>query len=139
MTKPRVLVADDDDGLRQLLRFILVDDFEVVTAGDGAEALEALHAEPFDAAVLDVMMPRMSGLQVTAAVRDDEHLRRLPIILLTALDSDADQARGWDAGCDAYLTKPFEPELLAATLELMVRVEAVPVPDASPAPQPENA
>ncbi len=122
--KPRILVADDDETLRRLLAFILADDFDLVLVGDGAAALAALREQPFAGAVLDVMMPQLSGFEVTEAVRADPALVDLPIVLLTALDSDEDHARGRDAGCDAYLTKPFEPELLAATVALLLQPAA---------------
>jgi two-component system chemotaxis sensor kinase CheA len=102
----RVLVVDDSVMTRTLERSILeAAGYEVVVATDGQQALELLHSTPIELVVSDVEMPRMSGLELTSAVRQDEQLRHLPIVLVTSLDSPEHVERGAAAGADAYIVK----------------------------------
>jgi DNA-binding response OmpR family regulator len=115
-----VLLADDDADILALVAFRLQRaDYEVVTAGDGEEALRlALDKQP-DLAVLDVMMPKKGGLDVVRAIRDNEATARMPIILLSAGVQESNVARGFEAGADDYMKKPFSPQ------ELLARVQAI--------------
>lgn len=114
--KPLVLVADDDPDIRQLVRLRLErSGYTVVSATDGAEALELAADCAPDVAILDVAMPNLSGLEVTRALR--ERYATLPVILLTARARESDVREGAAAGADAYITKPFSPQ----ELELRVR------------------
>ena len=116
----RVLVVDDDRAVRDSLRRSLeFNDFEVVTASDGAEALAVIgNVEP-DVVVMDVMMPRLDGLETTKALRAAGN--NIPILVLTARDAVADRVDGLDAGGDDYLTKPFALEELLARLRALLR------------------
>jgi DNA-binding response OmpR family regulator len=117
---PTVLVADDDDDVLELVAFRLERaGYEVITARDGEEALRAARENTPALAVLDVMMPKMTGYDVTRALRKDEQTRQMPVILLTARVQEADVNRGFDAGADDYIRKPFSPQ------ELRARIEAV--------------
>jgi two-component system, OmpR family, response regulator MprA len=119
----RVLVVDDDRAVRDSLRRSLeFNDFEVVTAGDGAEALAMMSVDP-DAVVMDVMMPRLDGLEATKALRAAGN--NVPILVLTARDAVADRVDGLDAGADDYLTKPFALEELLARLRALLRRTAL--------------
>jgi two-component system, OmpR family, response regulator MprA len=120
--KPRVLVVDDDKAVRESLRRSLeFNGYEVALAGDGAEALAAIAAASPDVVVMDVMMPRLDGLEATRALRTAGN--DLPILVLTARDAVGDRVEGLDAGADDYLTKPFAlQELLARLRALMRRV-----------------
>jgi DNA-binding response OmpR family regulator len=119
-TKPLVLVADDDRDILELVAFRLERaGYDVVTADDGAEALSVAEERAPDLAVLDVMMPRLDGYEVTRRLRDRGETERIPVILLTARVQEADVQRGFDAGADDYLKKPFSPQ------ELRARVQAV--------------
>jgi DNA-binding response OmpR family regulator len=115
-----ILVADDDEDIRRLLRFRLERaGYGVVEARDGEEALAlALQHRP-DLAVMDVMMPKATGYEVTRRLREDESTRKIPVILLTARAQEADVSRGFEAGADDYLRKPFSPQ------ELRARVQAI--------------
>jgi len=117
---PLVLIADDDEDILQLVAHRLARaGYDVVTANDGEEALEqALERRP-SVAVLDVMMPKLDGYEVTRRLRGSEQTAGVPVILLTARVQDADIARGFDAGADEYVKKPFSPH------ELPARVQAV--------------
>jgi len=112
--RPLVLVADDDPDILELISFGLERaGYETVSARDGAEALELAETRRPDVAVLDVMMPRLDGCEVTRKLRADEATSAMPILLLTALAEDSHAARGLAAGADAYLKKPFSPRVLA--------------------------
>ena len=118
--RPRVLVADDDEDILSLVAFRLErSGYEVTVARDGQEALDgALKSAP-DLAVLDVMMPKLDGYEVTRRLRKSEATARIPVILLTARVQEADVAQGFDAGADDYIKKPFSPQ------ELRARVQAI--------------
>jgi DNA-binding response OmpR family regulator len=115
---PVVLVADDDQDILELIAFRLERaGYRILTASNGERALEiALEQRP-DLAVLDVMMPRLTGLEVTERIRAEG--ARMPIVLLTARVQEADVARGFEAGADDYIKKPFSPQ------ELRARVQAI--------------
>ncbi len=118
--RPHVLVVDDDRAVRESLRRSLeFNGYSVALANDGAEALAAIAKEHPDALVLDVMMPRLDGLETTRALRAAGN--DLPILVLTARDSVGDRVEGLDAGADDYLTKPFALEELLARLRALLR------------------
>jgi two-component system response regulator MprA len=116
----RVLVVDDDRAVRESLRRSLeFNGYAVSLAGDGAEALAAIASAAPDALVIDVMMPRLDGIEATRALRAAGN--DLPILVLTARDSVGDRVEGLDAGADDYLTKPFALEELLARLRALLR------------------
>jgi DNA-binding response OmpR family regulator len=111
----RVLVVDDDRVIQQLLEVNLeLEGYEVVaTAADGREALDKIAELKPDLVILDIMMPKMDGLEVCRRLRADPALAKIPVILLSARAQDMDIREGLDIGAAAYLTKPFDPvELL---------------------------
>lgn len=115
-----VLVADDDDDIRDLVVFKLTQSgFEVRAVADGLEALDAVRDLRPKLAVLDVMMPGLSGLDVTRAIRKDPLLEEVRVILLTARAQEGDVSTGFAVGADDYLVKPFSPR------ELVSRANAV--------------
>ena len=126
----RVLIVDDDPPSRKMTAFLLQEEgYTVLSAEDGQQALEIIEHEQPDLIILDVMMPRVDGLEVCRRVR--QHLN-VPIIILSAKGETSDRVLGLDLGADDYLPKPFEPaELLARVKALKRRAEAF----ASPAPQ----
>ena len=118
--KPRVLVVDDDKAVRESLRRSLeFNGYDVHLAGDGAEALAGIGAVGPDVVVMDVMMPRLDGLEATRALRTAGN--DVPIIVLTARDAVGDRVEGLDAGADDYLTKPFALQELLARLRALLR------------------
>ena len=118
--RPVVLVADDDDDIRDLVAFRLDRaGYDVLRAGDGQQALDLAKEHVPDLAVLDVMMPKLTGYDVTRELRANAATSRIPVILLTARVQEADVARGFEAGADDYVKKPFSPQ------ELKARVQAV--------------
>jgi two-component system, OmpR family, response regulator MprA len=123
--KPRVLVVDDDRSVRDSLRRSLeFNGYAVSLASDGAEALASIAGHAPDALVIDVMMPRLDGIETTKALRTAGN--DLPILVLTARDSVGDRVEGLDAGADDYLTKPFALEELLARLRALLRRIAAP-------------
>ena len=119
--RPLVLCADDDEDILSLVALRLERaGFDVAKAGDGEAAIAAARELKPAVAVLDVMMPRQTGLEVLAEIRADPSLADVKVILLSARVQASDEARGIDAGADAYLPKPFKaPELVATIEELL--------------------
>ena len=119
--QPVVLAADDDEDILELVAFRLErSGYTVLKARDGEEALQVARDALPDLAVLDVMMPKLDGFEVTRRIRADGATKAMPVILLTARAQDADVQAGFDAGADDYLRKPFSPQ------ELRARVQAIP-------------
>lgn len=119
----RILIVEDERHLAEGLRFNLeADGFEVEIAGDGETALETLENESFDAIVLDVMMPKMSGFTVAKTLREAENFT--PILMLTALGKPEDVLHGFEAGADDYLPKPFDLGIFSARLNGLLRRRA---------------
>ena len=118
MERHRILLADDNADMREYVVRLLNHRYEVRAVQDGAAALEALQAEPPDLLLSDVMMPRLDGVGLLAAVRADPRLRELPVILLSARAGDEARVEGLEAGADDYLVKPF------GARELLARVRA---------------
>lgn len=117
---PLILAADDDETILGLVVYRLEHSgYRVVTAADGAEALRVALAEQPALAVIDVMMPKLDGYEVTRQLRNHDETRAMPIILLTARVQEADVDQGFEAGADDYLRKPFSPQ------ELRSRVQAL--------------
>jgi two-component system response regulator MtrA len=117
----RILVADDDVDIRELVEFKLSTlGHDVVAVADGAAAIEACRAQRPDLAVLDVMMPGVSGLDAIRAIRADPALADLPVILLTARAQESDVETGFDSGADDYITKPFSPRELASRVQALL-------------------
>ena len=120
MDPATVLVVDDDPVILRLLEVNFeMEGFTVVRASDGAEGLERAREVLPDVVVLDVMMPRMTGYEVAAAMRSDPQTAEIPILFVTARAQSGDVERGMELGVDDYVTKPFDP------LDLIARVNAV--------------
>lgn len=118
--KGSILVADDDPDIRELVTFKLTQaGYDVKAAADGAQAWAAIDASPPAIALLDIMMPGLSGLDVLRKVRGDSRTASVPVILLTARSRDTDVDTGFEAGATDYVIKPFSPR------ELVHRVASV--------------
>ena len=124
----RLLVVEDEARLAHALRRgLMADGFNVEVAADGAAGLELARHGDFDAVLLDVMLPRLSGYDVVRTLRHEENW--VPVLMLSAKDGEHDQADGLDYGADDYLTKPFSYVVLLARLRALLRR----APDARPA------
>ena len=116
-----VLVVDDDPVIQRLLRVNFeMEGYDVIIAGDGVEGLERARADHPDIIVLDIMMPRMSGLDVTRALKADPDTAGIPVMLLSAKAQETDLRAGDESGADGYLTKPFDPLLLLQRVEELI-------------------
>ena len=120
--RARVLVAEDSDVIREAIRRELSQaGFDVTTAADGEIALRISKEQHFDAVSSDVMMPNRDGYELVRALRSDPKYRDTPIVLVTSKDARIDAVRGYDAGADAYLTKPADADELIRTLDALLR------------------
>jgi class 3 adenylate cyclase/CheY-like chemotaxis protein len=124
--RPLILVVDDIEENVEIVRVRLeAQGYEIATASNGRDALaKAAQFRP-DLILLDIMMPEMDGIEVTQRLKNDENLRAIPIILLTAKSSIHDVVAGLDAGGDDYLTKPFEPATLVARVRSLLRIKTL--------------
>ena len=121
----RILAVDDE---RHIVRLIQVNleraGYEVMTAGDGLQALEVVAKDRPDLIVLDWMMPQLNGMETLKRLKANPATNNIPVIMLTAKSQDADVFKGWQSGCDCYLTKPFNPmELLAFVKRIFTELE----------------
>src|SRR6059058_3582794 len=129
LVKPRVLVVDDEPGVRKALqRGLRAEDMDVVTAADGPTGLQLASTGSFDVVLLDIMLPGLSGYRVL------ERLRAAgvgtPVLLVSAKDGEIDQADGLDLGADGYLVKPFSFVVLLAQLRAVLRRHVTGRPEA---------
>jgi class 3 adenylate cyclase/CheY-like chemotaxis protein len=125
-TPPRVLIADDNAANLRILRTRLTaDGYEVVTAADGAEALTVAHEAKPDLILLDIMMPKIDGIEVCRTLKKQQNPSFIPIILVTAMADAKDIVAGLEAGADEYLTKPVDHAALSARVRSMLRIKAL--------------
>ena len=122
MSKKHILIVDDDPDILDVLRLTLPEEeYDVVEAHDGQEALEKAYARPPDLIIIDYIMPKLNGKEVTQKLKKDILLRHMPIIMLTGKGDVKDKVEGLDAGADDYIVKPFEPEELLARIRMTLR------------------
>jgi DNA-binding response OmpR family regulator len=118
----RVLVVDDDASIVEMIRMGLeVEGMKVLTAGDGAEALDVLHAETVDVVLLDIMMPRVDGWMALMEIRNDPLTADIPVIMLTAKTQDLARILAFKQGVQQYETKPFNLMELIARIQSLIR------------------
>lgn len=114
----KLLIADDEEGIRSLVRMTLQSaDYQILEAADGDEALELARSHRPELILLDVEMPRRSGLDVCRALKDDSRTSGATILMLSALALDGDLEEGAAAGADGYFTKPFSPFALMSKVD----------------------
>jgi two-component system cell cycle response regulator DivK len=116
MTK-RILVVEDQEDNRQILRDLLTSaDFEMDEAENGQEALVAVAKQRPDLILMDIQLPIMDGYEATRRIKADPNLKDIPIIVVTSYALSGDEGKARDAGCDAYVTKPYSPRALLAKI-----------------------
>jgi response regulator RpfG family c-di-GMP phosphodiesterase len=121
---PVILCADDEKANLALLEEILIaDDYQVVTATSGNDALLKINNQAIDLVLLDINMPEMDGLEVCRQIKEDQHLRDIPIIMITGLASHEDRIRGIEAGVEDYFSKPFHQEELLARIKILLKMK----------------
>ncbi len=121
----KILAVDDEKHIVRLIQVNLERaGYEVVTANDGAQALEMVAADRPDLIVLDWMMPQLNGMETLKRLKANEATADIPVIMLTAKSQDQDVFKGWQSGVDSYLTKPFNPmELLTFVKRIFASLE----------------
>lgn len=124
MSAPKLLLVEDDQALSELLEYRFENEgYDVHTTADGDEAILLASEQKFDLVILDWMIEGTSGIEVCRRLRRDKETASIPIVMLTARESEDDKIRGLDTGADDYLTKPFSPrELLARVAAVLRRV-----------------
>jgi DNA-binding response OmpR family regulator len=121
--KPIILVVDDQPQNNELLEACLVPQgYEIIKAASGEEALEKLAHNQIDLVLLDIMMPRMSGLEVLEKMRSDEKTKAIPVVMVTALKETEDKIKALEAGCDDFVSKPFDKIELLARVKSMLKI-----------------
>jgi DNA-binding response OmpR family regulator len=120
MERLKILVVDDESRMRKLLKdFLVKSGYEVLEAEDGEKAVDTfMMIKDIALIILDVMMPKMDGWQVCREIRKDS---KIPIIMLTAKSSEADELKGFELGVDEYISKPFSPKILVARVSAILR------------------
>ena len=120
MESRKILVVDDESRMRKLVKdFLSMKQFTVLEAADGEEAMDVFYADKdISLVILDVMMPKMNGWEVAKEIRT---VSKVPIIMLTAKDSEKDELMGFEIGVDEYISKPFSPRILVARVEAILR------------------
>lgn len=118
----RILLIDDDEGIREVAQasLELVGGYHVTTAGSGQEGLEVARTSPYDAILLDVMMPGLDGPATFARLQDQAATRHIPVVLLTAKTQEADRRRFGRLGVTGVLTKPFDPMTLPGQVAMVL-------------------
>ena len=120
--KPTILLVDDDPDIREFVTFNLAKEgYNVVTAKDGAEGVEAVKKHRPDLVLLDVMMPGMDGIEACEAIRTNPDIASTLIAFLSARGEDYSQVSGFDAGADDYITKPIRPKVLVSRVKALLR------------------
>ena len=120
MDKVKILVVDDESRMRKLVRdFLIRDNFDVLEAADGEEALDIFYRDKeISLIILDIMMPKINGWDVCREIRETS---KIPIIMLTAKGEETDELQGFDLGVDEYIAKPFSPKILVARGQAILR------------------
>lgn len=114
----RILVTEDSPTILEIIKNTLEDaGFSVITAIDGMEALDKIRKEKPDLIILDLMLPKIDGFKICMMVKRDSNFKKIPIIILTARASDSDKKIGQEVSADAYITKPFEPQVLLSKIK----------------------
>lgn len=120
MRKASILVVDDNKITTKLLRrYLEANGFEAREAFDGIDCLEKVEEKQPDAIVLDVMMPRMDGYETVKKLKEQDHTKHIPVVIVTALNDVPNQLKSIDSGADDFLSKPIEEKLLIAKVKLL--------------------
>lgn len=119
--KPRILLVDDEPAIVKMVgKRLETEGFEVITAMDGAAALQKAKTEAPQLILLDLMLPKMGGYRVCSLLKKDERYNKIPVILFTARSEERDIQASKEAGANAYITKPFDPQTLLKTIHQLL-------------------
>ena len=119
MSEQQLLLVDDEPGIRESVQAYLEDNegWTVTVASNADEALQTIESQVPDLIISDIMMPQVNGYEFLAKLKEDPRYRSIPVVFLTARGMTSDRIQGYEAGCDAYLSKPFDPEELEAIVK----------------------
>jgi len=122
----RILIVDDERQSIRMVQALLENNWhEIIFARDGQEGLEKAKTENLDLIILDVMMPKIDGIKVCRTLKNDFRYKKIPIIILSALDQEEDFKAGKEAGADAYIAKPYEATILLGKVEELLNKSAL--------------
>jgi two-component system aerobic respiration control protein ArcA len=120
-----ILLIEDDESVRKALRRLLEDEgYSVVTAVDGTQLAEVLDDNPLDLIILDIGLPWVNGLELARLMKENKDLREIPLIFVSGRTSDIDVKRGFEAGCDDYIKKPFDNEKVKRSVRTLLRLRS---------------
>ncbi len=120
--KNRILIAEDDDMVQKIIKEVLEDDYELIFAEDGKQALQLATEHQPDLLLLDIMMPEKNGFEVCRELREKKEMQHIIIIMVTALSDKDSEKMGLKAGADDFITKPFNPLEIRTKIKLMFRL-----------------
>jgi DNA-binding response OmpR family regulator len=121
MPKKRILVVDDNPDILRMIELLLIDKYEVMTAPDGMAGLEKVFKYQPDLAILDIMMPKMSGYQMVESMKKHKQMQTIPVIFLSAKGTPVEKEFGLKKGATIYMTKPFDSAILQQNVEMLLR------------------
>lgn len=122
MDKKRILIIEDETQLVDMLKMRLeANDYRVIAAYDGQEGLEKARKQKPDLIILDLMLPKMDGYKLCGLLKKDARYSKIPIVMFTARAQEEDRKLGEEVGAEAYITKPFEPEVLLGKIEELLK------------------
>jgi len=120
--KPRILIVDDEQNIRLLVRKFLTDKFTVLEAIDGEEAVEMAREHRPSLILMDIVMPKMGGYDACSMIKNDQLTKRIPVVMLTGLGFELNKKFAKVVGADGYITKPFTPEQLLDTIGKILEI-----------------
>ncbi len=125
-TKPKILCVDDEPAILKTFEILLVPNgYEVIKAQNGQEALEKLKEERIDLVLMDVMMPKLDGLEACRRIKGDERTRNIPVVLITALSAKGDRIKGIEAGAEDFISKPFDAAEVLARVKMLLKSKSL--------------
>lgn len=122
MAKQKILVVDDEADLVETLKFRLeANNYEVISSCDGKDALEKARKEAPNLIILDIMLPKLDGYKICRMLKYDQKYKHIPVIMFTSRAQESDRKLGGEVGADAYITKPFEPDILLGKIKELLQ------------------
>lgn len=124
MGRKKILITDDEENIRLLVRNMLGKDYIVLGASDGREAIDMAHTQQPDLILMDIMMPKMDGYTACSAIKKDPATRAIPVVMVSAIGHELNVKLGQEMGASGYITKPFEPRDLLDAIDRCLKSPA---------------